>query len=363
MRSTTDRRVKNARAFNERPISGRMDVCRAPSAAWMATAGEEHGETRMTCASCGKHIPAGARYCVHCGAEQSPPTPSGAVASMARASRLRAANAAHAEPRARLRVDAANQSSATPAGHASAPVLPAQETGTPPAYATGPARRGLAVALVGGGIVVALAAAAGWRLHESGPDGIVGNDARQRAASTQISVDASTGGASTIAASGAGVAGAALPSIPVTDDGAVRPVDSVPAPPTSTDTSASAGSAPPSREPPIEIKALPPRPAFARTDRRAAAERSSPPETPAAAPPEVPKPPDNRALASASARATAVSTVADHWRRMDDELSRCTREDFITRVICGQRVRFRYCDGYWGKVGQCAANPAPERGQ
>jgi hypothetical protein len=58
-----------------------------------------------------------------------------------------------------------------------------------------------------------------------------------------------------------------------------------------------------------------------------------------------------------------VAPVNDRWAKMNDELSRCTREDFITRVICGQRVRFRYCEGYWGKVDACPASPAPERGQ
>jgi hypothetical protein len=48
---------------------------------------------------------------------------------------------------------------------------------------------------------------------------------------------------------------------------------------------------------------------------------------------------------------------------MRDELSRCTREDFISRVICDQRVRFQYCGGYWGKVPQCPGSPAPDHGQ
>ena len=87
--------------------------------------------------------------------------------------------------------------------------------------------------------------------------------------------------------------------MPVTGDGAVGPVDSVAAPPTSTDTSASAGSAPPSGEPPIEIKALPPRPAFARTARRAAAEKSSPPET-------------RRSRATGSAAAAGQSRAGEH---------------------------------------------------
>jgi hypothetical protein len=55
--------------------------------------------------------------------------------------------------------------------------------------------------------------------------------------------------------------------------------------------------------------------------------------------------------------------VVDRWARMSDELTRCTREDFISRVICDQRVRFRYCKGYWGTVSQCPGNPSVEPGQ
>jgi hypothetical protein len=32
--------------------------------------------------------------------------------------------------------------------------------------------------------------------------------------------------------------------------------------------------------------------------------------------------------------------------------------------VCDQRVRLRYCDGYWGKVAQCPGAVAnPDRGQ
>ena len=320
----------------------------------------------MICASCGKQIPAGARYCVHCGTEQSAPTPIAAVAtaaSMARASQVKAANAAHAEPRARVRVDAANQSSAIIGDRASA-VASAHQTGTPPAYAAGPGRRGLAIALVAGGIVVGLVAAVGWHLHESGPDAKARNEASDLAPGMQGAARASAAEALTAAASGVVATGAASPSIPMSDDGALRPADNVAAPPVPTEPSASTAAALAGREAPIEIKALPPQSASARTARRAAAEKPAAPLEAAAiaAPPASPAP-GNRTLASSSVRATAVSTLADHWRRMDDELSRCTREDFITRVICGQRVRFRYCDGYWGRATQCPANPAPERGQ
>ena len=59
----------------------------------------------------------------------------------------------------------------------------------------------------------------------------------------------------------------------------------------------------------------------------------------------------------------APAAHVDRWQRMEEDMSHCTREDFISRVICGQRVRFKYCDGYWGKVPQCPASPPPERGQ
>jgi len=320
----------------------------------------------MICESCGKQIPAGARYCVHCGAEQSAPTPIAAVAaaaSMARASQVKAANAAHAEPRARMRVDAANQSSAI-IGDREIAVASAHRAVAPPAYAAGPARRGLAIALVAGGIAVGLAAAVGWHLHESGPDAKAGNAASDRVPGEQGATRASAAQALTAAVSGVVETGAPSPAIPRAGDGALRPADNVAAPPVSTEPSASTAGAPAGREAPIEIKALPPPSASARAARRAAAAKPAEPlEAAATAAPPASPAPGNRTLASTSARATAVSPLADRWHRMDDELSRCTREDFITRVICGQRVRFRYCDGYWGRATQCPANPAPERGQ
>ncbi|MGH8802190.1 MAG: zinc-ribbon domain-containing protein [Casimicrobiaceae bacterium] len=62
----------------------------------------------------------------------------------------------------------------------------------------------------------------------------------------------------------------------------------------------------------------------------------------------------------AAATAPATPKASDHWTRMNDDLSRCTRKDFINRVICDQRVRFQYCDGYWGTVPQCPVSPSTE---
>ncbi len=100
-----------------------------------------------------------------------------------------------------------------------------------------------------------------------------------------------------------------------------------------------------------------PRPAVSAAARAAHADRTTAgPALPAAHPAVAPVAP--------AAKAEPVPSAQERWSRMKDDLSRCTREDFITRVICGQRVRFRYCDGYWGKVPECpAANSFPDHGQ
>jgi len=146
--------------------------------------------------------------------------------------------------------------------------------------------------------------------------------------------------------------------------------------PAANPTSGSAGSAtglpsaaatPDAAGAPVEIKVLPPHPQAGRTQRRSAPERAG-----SATAPVPPTPPAAEASAAAPAPVAQAKSVApapparrvsDRWQRLDDELSRCTREDFISRVVCGQRVRFRYCDGYWGKVAQCPGNPLPDHGQ
>jgi hypothetical protein len=75
---------------------------------------------------------------------------------------------------------------------------------------------------------------------------------------------------------------------------------------------------------------------------------------PAASPP---------AVVAAAPKATTAARAADPWSRMREELSRCTREDFITRVICDQRVRFRYCKDFWGRVPECPGNAPTDHGQ
>ncbi|MGE5090020.1 MAG: hypothetical protein ACM3QY_12900 [Candidatus Levyibacteriota bacterium] len=46
------------------------------------------------------------------------------------------------------------------------------------------------------------------------------------------------------------------------------------------------------------------------------------------------------------------ASPGDRWAALDDALARCSG-NFVERIVCGQRARFRYCGGYWGRVPQC----------
>ena len=47
-----------------------------------------------------------------------------------------------------------------------------------------------------------------------------------------------------------------------------------------------------------------------------------------------------------------VTASEDPRQALDEALAQCGG-NFIERVACGQRARFRYCDGYWGRAPQC----------
>ena len=52
----------------------------------------------------------------------------------------------------------------------------------------------------------------------------------------------------------------------------------------------------------------------------------------------------------------------DRWQNMRDALAECDAKGLFDGLICGQRVRIQYCEGYWGKVAQCqGANVGYER--
>ena len=51
--------------------------------------------------------------------------------------------------------------------------------------------------------------------------------------------------------------------------------------------------------------------------------------------------------------------VPDRWETMSAALAACSRESFLAGVMCTERVRYQYCEGYWGQVPQCRAATRP----
>lgn len=56
-------------------------------------------------------------------------------------------------------------------------------------------------------------------------------------------------------------------------------------------------------------------------------------------------------------------SARDRWQAMNAELARCSGANFIARVLCDQRTRWRYCQGYWGQVSQCPAASRVDAGR
>jgi hypothetical protein len=353
----------------------------------------------MKCASCGRDNPAGARFCVHCGTEQAS-TPI-AVAAAANAARSRtampqaanapradsaravttsqaqsaqAANASEAQnaqaanaPRAessrasvrqarneRPRVvrehaapwGADTQPPAFPAGSDPFDITGDTYAATPPKriqpitpaavpmYASHPRRLGVAALLVALCVIVALVGFVLWKTRAGAPP-----------APPIADTDGDTSVMSTFPPD-------ATPQRPARSGTTLPAEPAQSASRAASDTTSAAATAPPVRTP-VEIKSLPAKPA---RKPAAAAPKPSPPPAPVVVPEPAPAP-ASPLVAAAPRKAAPV----DRWVQMSEELSRCTREDFIARVICDQRVRFRYCDGYWGKVAQCPGNPVPDR--
>jgi len=79
------------------------------------------------------------------------------------------------------------------------------------------------------------------------------------------------------------------------------------------------------------------------------------------------EPPAPKAEPVAAAPRRAPPRVAeasrDPWQAMNEGLSRCAREDFLSRFACEQRLRLQYCPNYWGLVPQCAIGRTTDHGQ
>ncbi len=63
---------------------------------------------------------------------------------------------------------------------------------------------------------------------------------------------------------------------------------------------------------------------------------------------------------SSPAAAPAPARVApDRWETMNAALAACSRETLFAGVMCTERVRYQFCEGFWGQVPQCRAATRP----
>ena len=53
----------------------------------------------------------------------------------------------------------------------------------------------------------------------------------------------------------------------------------------------------------------------------------------------------------------------DRWQVMADEIAQCGRDGFLSGVICEQKIRIKYCEGYWGQAAQCPSGIQNDHGR
>jgi hypothetical protein len=92
------------------------------------------------------------------------------------------------------------------------------------------------------------------------------------------------------------------------------------------------------------------------------------------APPVPPAPPADRFAVAAPREVPAAvpmpeavlpvreAPAPDRWQVMSDQIVRCGRDGFLAGVICEQRVRLKYCEGYWGSAPQCPSGITNDHG-
>lgn len=53
----------------------------------------------------------------------------------------------------------------------------------------------------------------------------------------------------------------------------------------------------------------------------------------------------------------------DRWQQMASDIVNCPHENVFSRALCEQRVRLRYCEGYWGGAPECPSGRQADQGQ
>ena len=297
----------------------------------------------MKCAICGKDNQPGTRFCVHCGAALAA-APAGAVLTTGVSSVTRP-GAAPPMPPPRPAPPPPSESATAPR-----PVAPAPSV---PAYDVAPKKSNVVLLLLGLTALVAVGGFIGYKVFGV-PTEVRDTLTRGEAPPVTPPTTAPT--------SAAPAPSIATPNAPgetakPADDKASAPSATIAASPSG---APDVGKPPADTAPKAEVKPAPPKSPAASASKEARPPGSTPPtQPPTAAPAPVP-----RAAGAANAAPEVAPPTQDRWAQMSEELRRCQSESFLARVVCDQRVRLRFCDGYWGKVAQCPGNVVnPDRGQ
>jgi len=313
----------------------------------------------MNCAICGKDNQAGTRFCVHCGAALTIPPPgasqqstiatAGAVLGPKQPPSSSAAPSVSAPATATVPLYTPRSANAMPPADTRSIPPNVQSSPAVPAYDADPKKAGMVVVVIG---VVGLLAVVGYLGYK-----FFGGPSDMKDTLTRIESAPSSQSASAPAPAGSSATPQAVTAA------APKPAEGKSAPPAADEPRPSAARAEepkaPSSPPPQSESKAATKGSASTQGRPSVAPAVTPPSASAAAPQVAAHP-----VAPARSVAAAPSPVVDRWAQFTEELHRCQSEGFLSRVVCDQRVRIRFCDGYWGKVPQCPGGIVnPDRGQ
>jgi hypothetical protein len=307
----------------------------------------------MNCAICGKDNQAGTRFCVHCGAaltippagapQQSTIAAAGAILGPKSSPTSSAAPFAAGPPTATVPIFTPRPAYAPPPADIGSVPPDVQSSPAEPAYNADTKKAGMVVIVIGIVGLLAVGSYLGYKFF-GGPTGMKDTLTRVEAPPpSQPSPAPTSAGSSAIP-----------PTIPAETS---KGPEEKSVPPAANEAKSRAAQAEEGKTP----SPVPPK-SESKTGPKSASNR--PAANPVVTTPSVPATAPQIAAHPAAPVATAASPAVDRWTQFAEELHRCQSETFLSRVVCDQRVRIRYCDGYWGKVAQCPGAIAnPDRGQ
>jgi hypothetical protein len=76
--------------------------------------------------------------------------------------------------------------------------------------------------------------------------------------------------------------------------------------------------------------------------------------------PEGPPEPPPTPVVVAAAPPPPAPRPADRMQLLAQAFTECPQDALLTRMVCEQKARLQYCDGYWGQAALCP-NGAPDR--